>query len=156
MVSQLMNTSEVGTIIVAAGRNEQLLDSLTELNSTPETELLKLGLVDYVDDLLVASDLVITKAGGLIVSEVLARGKPMIIVDPFPGQEEWNADLIVAAGAGVQLRLPEMVAHCVKFLLNHSERLSQMQASALELGEPRAALNIAENILSQITIGNRQ
>ena len=74
----------------------------------------------------------------------------MIIVDPFPGQEEWNADLIVAAGAGVQLRLPEMVAHCVKFLLNHSERLSQMQASALELGEPRAALNIAENILSQI------
>ncbi|MEL0590662.1 MAG: glycosyltransferase [Planktothrix rubescens PR222] len=156
MVSQLMNTSEVGTIIVVAGRNEQLLDSLTELNSTPETELLKLGLVDYVDDLLVASDLVITKAGGLIVSEVLARGKPMIIVDPFPGQEEWNADLIVAAGAGVQLRLPEMVAHCVKFLLNHSERLSQMQASALELGEPRAALNIAENILSQITIGNRQ
>jgi len=154
MVSQLMNTSEVGTVIVAAGRNEQLLDSLTELNSTPETKLLKLGLVDYVDDLVVASDLVITKAGGLIVSEVLARGKPMIIVDPFPGQEEWNADLIVAAGAGVQLRLPEMVAHCVKFLLNHSERLSQMQASALELGEPRAALNIAENILSQITIGN--
>lgn len=154
MVSQLMNTSEVGTVIVVAGRNEQLLDSLTELDSTPETELRKLGLVNYVDDLVVASDLVITKAGGLIVSEVLARGKPMIIVDPFPGQEEWNADLIVAAGAGVQLRLPEMVAHCVKFLLNHSERLSQMQASALELGEPRAALNIAENILSQITIGN--
>ncbi|MGL5134151.1 MAG: MGDG synthase family glycosyltransferase [Planktothrix sp.] len=154
MVSQLMDTLELGTLIVVAGRNEQLLDSLTELNSTPETELRKLGLVDYVDDLVVASDLVITKAGGLIVSEVLARGKPMIIVDPFPGQEEWNADLIVAAGAGVQLRLPEMVAHCVKFLLNHSERLSQMQASALELGEPRAALNIAENILSQITIGN--
>ncbi|SKB15735.1 UDP-N-acetylglucosamine:LPS N-acetylglucosamine transferase [Planktothrix sp. PCC 11201] len=154
MVSQLMDTLELGTLIVAAGRNEQLLDSLTELNSTPETELRKLGLVDYVDDLVVASDLVITKAGGLIMSEVLARGKPMIIVDPFPGQEEWNADLIVAAGAGVQLRLPEMVAHCVKFLLNHSERLSQMQASALELGEPRAALNIAENILSQITIGN--
>ncbi|HEY9866508.1 MAG TPA: glycosyltransferase [Candidatus Obscuribacterales bacterium] len=154
MVSQLMDTLELGTLIVVAGRNEQLLDSLTELNSTPETELRKLGLVDYVDDLVVASDLVITKAGGLIVSEVLARGKPMIIVDPFPGQEECNADLIVAAGAGVQLRLPEMVAHCVKFLLNHSERLSQMQASALELGEPRAALNIAENILSQITIGN--
>lgn len=154
MVSQLINTPEVGTVIVAAGRNEQLLDALTELDSTPETELRKLGLVDYVDDLVVASDLVITKAGGLIMSEVLARGKPMIIVDTFPGQEEWNADLVVAAGAGVQLRLPEMVAHCVKFLLNHSERLSQMQASALELGEPRAALNIAENILSQITTGN--
>ncbi|HAN74269.1 MAG TPA: UDP-N-acetylglucosamine--LPS N-acetylglucosamine transferase [Planktothrix sp. UBA8407] len=154
MVSQLMDSLEIGTLIVAAGRNEQLLDSLTELDSTPEIELRKLGLIDYVDDLLVASDLVITKAGGLIVSEILARGTPMIIVDPFPGQEEWNADLVVAAGAGVQLKLPEMVAPCVKFLLNHSERLAQIQTAALELGEPRAALNIAENILSQITIGN--
>ncbi|CAD5918940.1 Processive diacylglycerol beta-glucosyltransferase [Planktothrix tepida] len=149
MVSQLMDNLKTGTLIVAAGRNEQLLDSLAELDSTPDIELRKLGLIDYVDDLAVASDLVITKAGGLIVSEVLARGTPMIIVDPFPGQEEWNADLIVAAGAGVQLRLPEMVAPCVKFLLNHSERLSQMQTAALELGEPRAALNIAEHILSQ-------
>ncbi|MFM6190162.1 MAG: MGDG synthase family glycosyltransferase [Planktothrix sp.] len=150
MVSQLIDNLQSGTLIVAAGRNEQLLDSLTELDSTPDIELRKLGLIDYVDDLAVASDLVITKAGGLIVSEVLARGTPMIIVDPFPGQEEWNADLIVAAGAGVQLRLPEMVTPCVKFLLNHSERLSQMQTAALELGEPRAALNIAEHILSQI------
>ncbi|MBE9145146.1 MGDG synthase family glycosyltransferase [Planktothrix mougeotii] len=149
MVSQLMDNLKTGTLIVAAGRNEQLLDSLAELDSTPDIEFRKLGLIDYVDDLAVASDLVITKAGGLIVSEVLARGTPMIIVDPFPGQEEWNADLIVAAGAGVQLRLPEMVAPCVKFLLNHSERLSQMQTAALELGEPRAALNIAEHILSQ-------
>jgi hypothetical protein len=37
-------------------------------------------------------DLIITKAAGLIVSEVLARGRPLVIVDPIPGQEEWNAD----------------------------------------------------------------
>lgn len=154
MVSQLMDNLQPGTLIVAAGRNEQVIEALGELDSTSETELRKLQLIDYVDDLVVASDLVITKAGGLIVSEVLARGTPMIIVDPFPGQEEWNADLIVAAGAGVQLRLPEMVAPCVQFLLSHSERLSQMQTAALGLGEPRAALNIAENILSQINHKN--
>lgn len=154
MVSQLMDNLQPGTLIVAAGRNQEVLEALAEVESTPETELRQLGLIDYVDDLVVASDLVITKAGGLIVSEVLARGTPMIIVDPFPGQEEWNADLIVAAGAGVQLRLPEMVAPCVQFLLSHSERLSQMQTAALGLGEPRAALNIAEHILSQINNKN--
>lgn len=34
-----------------------------------QARLVKLGLIDYVDDLVAASDLVITKAGGLMISE---------------------------------------------------------------------------------------
>ncbi len=111
--------------------------------------LRKLGMIDYVDDLVTASDLVITKAGGLITSEVLARGTPMVIIDPFPGQEEWNADAITAFGAGVQLRLPEMVPPTVMHLLNHSEQLEFMRDRARLLGQPRAALEIAERVVSE-------
>jgi processive 1,2-diacylglycerol beta-glucosyltransferase len=42
----------------------------------------------------------IPKAGGLIVNEVLARHTPLLIIDPIPGQKEWNADMVAAAGAG--------------------------------------------------------
>ena len=52
----------------------------------------------HVDDLVAASDLVISKSGGLIVSEVMARGTPMIVIDPIPGQEEWNADYVAGTG----------------------------------------------------------
>ncbi|MFB2879890.1 MGDG synthase family glycosyltransferase [Floridanema aerugineum] len=148
IVSSLLETLSSAMIVVVAGRNEDLLDTLTDLRDSPQVRLRKLGTIDYVDDLIVASDLIITKAGGLITSEILARGTPTIIVDPIPGQEEQNADVITAAGAGVQLRLLEMVAPAVKYLLNHPERLTQMRQSALELGKPRAALNIAEHILS--------
>ncbi|XWK90137.1 MAG: glycosyltransferase [Phormidium sp.] len=148
IVSSLLETLSSAMIVVVAGRNEDLLDTLTDLTDSPHVKLRKLGTIDYVDDLIVASDLIITKAGGLITSEILARGTPTIIVDPIPGQEEQNADVITAAGAGVQLRLLEMVAPAVKYLLNHPERLTQMRQSALELGKPRAALNIAEHILS--------
>lgn len=148
IVSSLLETLSSAMIVVVAGRNEDLLDTLTDLKDSPQVRLRKLGTIDYVDDLIVASDLIITKAGGLITSEILARGTPTIIVDPIPGQEEQNADVITAAGAGVQLRLLEMVAPAVKYLLNHPERLTQMRQSALELGKPRAALNIAEHILS--------
>lgn len=148
IVSSLLETLNSAMIVVVAGRNEDLLDTLSDLTDSPHVRLRKLGTIDYVDDLIVASDLIITKAGGLITSEILARGTPTIIVDPLPGQEEQNADVIAAAGAGVQLRLLEMVAPAVKYLLNHPDRLNQMRQSALELGQPRAALNIAEQILS--------
>jgi processive 1,2-diacylglycerol beta-glucosyltransferase len=38
-------------------------------------------------ELMAVSDLIITKPGGLTTSEVLAMGKPLMIVNPIPGQE---------------------------------------------------------------------
>ena len=58
---------------------ESLAKSLADLGDGPSMRLRLLGMIDYVDDLVAASDLVITKSGGLIVSEVLARGRPMFV-----------------------------------------------------------------------------
>ena len=69
--------------------------------------LRRYGRIDFVDDLVAASDLVVTKPGGLIVSEVLARATPLLIIDPIAGHEEWNADFVAGSGAGMQLRYPE-------------------------------------------------
>lgn len=150
MVVDLLESPMPLMLVVAAGRSEKLEEALEDLTEGPHVQLRKVGTIDYVDDLVVASDLIITKAGGLITSEILARGTPMIIVEPIPGQEEQNADVIAAAGAGVQLRLLEMVAPAVQYLLRHPERLAEMNQSGLELGQPRAALNIAEHILQDL------
>ena len=149
MVTKLLESEFPGMLVVVAGRNDALGETLSELTDGTQMRLRKLGMIDYVDDLVTASDLVITKAGGLITSEVLARGTPMVIIDPFPGQEEWNADAITAFGAGVQLRLPEMVPPTVMHLLNHSEQLEFMRDRARLLGQPRAALEIAERVVSE-------
>jgi processive 1,2-diacylglycerol beta-glucosyltransferase len=115
--------------------------------------LQNLGFIDYVDDLVAASDMVISKAGGLIVSETLARGTPMLLIDPIPGQEEWNADYVVSAGAGIQLRMAESVPDTVRQLLKHPGRLAVLRASAQEAGRPRAALDIAEHVLHDLQVG---
>ncbi|MBW4521075.1 MAG: UDP-N-acetylglucosamine--LPS N-acetylglucosamine transferase [Scytolyngbya sp. HA4215-MV1] len=148
MVSNLLEHSNAALVVLVAGRNSDLSEAVDDLESNEIVKLRKLEQIDYVDDLIVASDLIITKAGGLITSEILARGTPMVIVDPIPGQEEQNADVIAAAGAGVQLRLLEMVTPAVQYLLNHPERLTEMRQAAMEIGQPRAALNIAEYILN--------
>jgi processive 1,2-diacylglycerol beta-glucosyltransferase len=45
------------------------------------------------------ADVVITKAGGLVVSECLARGRAMLLPWPAPGQERGNRAHAVAVGA---------------------------------------------------------
>jgi processive 1,2-diacylglycerol beta-glucosyltransferase len=149
-VTGLLAGPTAGMLVVVAGRNAALTEVLADLTDGPAMRLRVLGLIDYVDDLVAAGDLIITKAGGLIVSEVLARGRPMVIIDPLPGQEEWNADFVVAAGAAVQFRLPEMVPPGVFELLDQPARLEGMALQARGLGRPRAALDIAEHILAQL------
>lgn len=146
LVEDLLAYACFQTLVIAAGRNETLLEALEHIESTERVNVIKLGVIDYVDDLIVASDLIITKAGGLITSEISARGKPMVIVDPIPGQEEQNADVIQAAGAGIQLRLLEMVAPAISYLLNDAERLAAMKQAAQKLGRPNAAVAIAKHI----------
>lgn len=147
MARGLLESDLCGTLLVVAGRNDSLVASLQDLVATPTMELRVLGYIDYVDDLVAASDLVITKAGGLIISEVLARGVPLVIVDPILGQEEWNADYVVCSGSGVQLRMVESVPATVVRLLGQPALLTEMRRNAVLTGRPRAALDIAEQVI---------
>jgi processive 1,2-diacylglycerol beta-glucosyltransferase len=150
MVTQILEGRTEGMLVVVAGRNEKLEAALSDLVDGPHMRLRLYGKVDHVDDLVAASDLVISKAGGLTVSEVLARGTPMVIIDPVPGQEEWNADVVAGAGAGIQLRMPETVPPAALYLLSQPERLELMRRQARLIGRPRAALDVAGSIMSDL------
>ncbi len=103
---------------------------------------------DFVSEMgsfLRASDGVLSKAGGLTVSEALACGLPLILVDVIPGQETGNADYVVAGGAGElardALQVLEAMSH---WLENDRARYQQQAQNARRLGRPRAALEVAE------------
>lgn len=147
IAEDILHSGMAGTLIVVAGRNQTLVDALVDLESSATMNLQVLGFITYVDDLITASDLVITKAGGLIISEVLARGIPLIVIDPIPGHEEWNADYVVSHMAGVQLRMAQSVAATVQTLLGNDLMLRHMRAQALALGYPHAARDIARAIV---------
>jgi processive 1,2-diacylglycerol beta-glucosyltransferase len=57
------------------------------------------GFVPGLRDLIDRADVVVTKAGGLIVSECLARGRAMVLPYPAPGQERGNRAHAIAVGA---------------------------------------------------------
>ncbi|MEI7769748.1 MAG: galactosyldiacylglycerol synthase [Chloroflexales bacterium] len=150
MLEGLLGLGAPLTLVTVTGRSTELAQHLDGLVGHGQVRLVALGQIAYVDDLVAASDLVITKAGGLIVSEVLARHTPLMIIDPIPGQEEWNADMVAAAGAGTQLRLPEMVPIAVQALLAQPARLALMRQRAAAVGRPHAAAAIARRLLADL------
>ena len=90
-----------------------------------------------------AADLLVCKAGGLIVSEALAAGVPLLIAQAIPGQETGNAEVVVQAGAGEMAAdgLEALVAVC-HWLEHDATLLAERSANARKLGRPDAAYNM--------------
>ncbi len=101
--------------------------------------------VENMPSFMVASDLIISKAGGLIITESLAAGLPMLFVDVTPGQEEGNAQFAIKNGAAELAVEPiqalETMCH---WLLNDRALLTEYHERAVNLGRPQAAYDVAD------------
>jgi processive 1,2-diacylglycerol beta-glucosyltransferase len=93
-----------------------------------------------------ASDLVVGKIGGMTGAEALAAGVPLVIYEPIPGQEEANADELVASGAAIWPRSARGLAHAIDELLGSTEKRTRMSRAALRFSRPDAAAKIAEQL----------
>lgn len=106
------------------------------------------GHVSNLAEMMHAADFVVCKAGGLIVSESLAAGKPLALFDALPGQEVGNVKYVTESGAGDWSPGPVGVLTTVVSWLAHDQaELRKHRAMARKLGKPRAAYEIAELIM---------
>ena len=91
--------SEDFQIVAVCGSNKKLRDDLTEMKINKDMKVF--GYVNNIDLIMDASDCIITKPGGLTVSEALAKNLPLILIDPIPGQEDRNRDFLVNSGYAI-------------------------------------------------------
>lgn len=130
-------------VVVVAGKDEELYADLQRVEWHVPTFLYL-----YVSEMpafMHAADLLISKAGGLTVTEALASGLPMVLIDVIPGQETGNMQYVVENGAGDWVEQPlqflEVLAH---LLQNDRALLRQRAENARRLGRPLAAYEVAE------------
>ena len=134
-------------IMVVCGNNVKLKKEL-ETKQKSEPRLKKVfGFVDFMDELMGMSNLLITKPGGITVSESIAKGLPMIFIEPIPGQEEANADYLVEQGAGVKARNLPVLIDKLGLLIRDTGKLADMSKKAKTISRPYAAKTIAETIV---------
>jgi processive 1,2-diacylglycerol beta-glucosyltransferase len=155
LVKDLLALERPWQIVAIAGKSEKTRKHLEELAKTAgklqlpsgSPRLCPVGFTTEMDKYMAAADLMVGKAGGLTTSEALARGLPMALIEPIPGQEERNADHLLEAGAAIRCNNLPAAAWKISALLDDAARLEKMRYAAKSLGRPRAAPDIAEDAL---------
>lgn len=99
-VRVLLKKKEPTTIVAITGKNIDLYDALHRLPVPAHITLMMVGWTERIDEYMRLADVVITKPGGITVSECMTLGKSMILVSPMPGQETYNARHVVRNGYG--------------------------------------------------------
>lgn len=106
-------------IIFVCGKNEKLknkCNNFIELNNYKNVRVL--GFSNEVNNLLNISDFVITKPGGISITECLEMKKPMILIPGNGGQEIYNALFVSLNGYGTIAKTPEKLIKTVDTYLN--------------------------------------
>lgn len=162
---KIVKSPEDFQVIVITGKNEKLYDTferylrkLTIKNTLAEIKEMKkpksrssikaskptklLYFTDEVEKYMHMSDLIVTKPGGLTVSESIAVGLPMAIFKAIPGQEEQNADFLIGENMAVKLEKNNSCTAVITDLLSHREKLDEMRTAIHNFSKGNSAANI--------------
>lgn len=141
-------------LVIVAGGDEDLYARL--VNEKWRGEVKVYGFVDNMPDFIHASDLVMTKAGGLIVSETLACGRPLILFSAISGQETGNVEYVTSAGAGDWAATPaEALACLVRWLTDDGTLLAERTANARRVGRSQAVYEVVNLVWELAETGPR-
>ncbi len=141
-----LDLAEDFQILAVCGNNKKVLKDLQALET--RHRMLPFGFVDNVDVMMDASDCIITKPGGMTISEALAKRLPIVIVNPIPGQETRNTEFLLNSGAAVAANKICGVDELVAGLLEDRKRLDAMRASIELLRHPDSTRDVCEFALS--------
>ncbi|GAB7386448.1 hypothetical protein BSNK01_02830 [Bacillaceae bacterium] len=117
LAHSLIKWKESIQLLICTGYNDPLRLSLQQNKHFQHPHIVIMGFVDMIDTLLDATDLLITKPGGLTCFEALGKGVPMLIYKPIPGHEEFNCSHLVSRELAVRISNPHEVDQWIEKLL---------------------------------------
>ncbi|RSK27317.1 diglucosyl diacylglycerol synthase [Bacillus sp. HMF5848] len=138
---ELITTNQDVHVVVVCGKNETLKQDLQTLQQQRDN-MTVLGYVERVDELYRVADLMITKPGGITLSEAIAIGVPVVLYKPVPGQERENALFFEKIGAAKIVNRSDDLLPTVLDIVNCNETRLAMKHAMLSLFKGNAADSI--------------
>jgi 1,2-diacylglycerol 3-beta-galactosyltransferase len=135
-------------LLIIAGRNKRLYVQLQRIRSSLHIPSKVFGFVQNMQEIMHASDVIVTKAGPGTICEALACNLPIILSGYVPGQEEGNVAYVVENKVGMlAYDSVELINILRRLLIPGSELLHQELESAKRISRPGASFEIANCIL---------
>lgn len=127
--------------------NNKTLKGILEAKSYPYPVKI-FGFIDFMPDLMEASDLMIAKSGGSTTSESLTKGIVMVVMHPIPGQETRNVNLLRLRKASFFLEKPQEIHEIMQSIFSNPAVLAQKRAAVQALARPNAAEDMVRTVLA--------
>ena len=139
-------------VVAISGRNKKMNAKFKEIVTATESEdrIKILEFTNKVPELMSISKFVITKPGGLTITESLVSNLPILIINPIPGQEEENAEFLETNKVGIWIKENSNIARHLKTLYRSQEILPNMKKKSEELAKPNSTANICKILLDKI------
>jgi processive 1,2-diacylglycerol beta-glucosyltransferase len=136
-------------LLVVCARNKGLF---ARLNRKKYPGVKVYGFVNNIEELMAVSDAIITKPGGLSLSETLAMELPPIFISPIPGQETENAKIMNSYGIGESAQDPAEIKNIISDYKTHPDKLNRVKENIGKVKKPSAAEGLY-NVICQNSSG---
>lgn len=133
---------------VIVGRNGRLQRRVLAVAERTEYPVRVYGFVENVYDFMHASDVLLSKPGGLTSAEALSAQLPMVLVKPLPGQEERNTRYLLSRRVALRAVGERQLTTSVGDVLVSNDRRNQLRERIRRLRRPDAAAAVAERIVT--------
>ncbi|MDF2522477.1 MAG: Monogalactosyldiacylglycerol synthase [Clostridiales bacterium] len=151
---QMLDCNKDIQIIVVTGRNTRLKEEL-DLHAANSSKKVRIfSYTDMIADLMDISDFIITKPGGMTISEALVKKLPLLLSSPIPGQEERNAQFLINNGAAIRMQKGDNVENFLRQINDNPSRFIHMKETAKSLSRPKAAQNTVD-LINKMISGSR-
>ena len=138
-------------VVAISGKNQKMFNAFSSIVEKTHSQD-RIKVIEYtkkVPELMSISNVVITKAGGLTISESLTSHLPIIIINPIPGQEEENAEFLTEAGLAIWPKTNREILNTIKSFVRHPEKLDEMKEKTLKYSKPYATKEICEILIQK-------
>lgn len=149
LVKKILSLGIDCQILAVCGNNQRAYNRLMVLQEEYEGSctIRVMGFVDNVEVLMSAADCIVTKPGGLTVSEAIAKGVPMILVNPIPGQEERNVEFLLNTGIASLVTKTFPLDEALYYLFNNPVRLRTVRETIRAIGHPDASNQLVNYVI---------
>jgi processive 1,2-diacylglycerol beta-glucosyltransferase len=108
------------------------------------------GFIENIDDLYKIACCMITKSGGITLSEALAVQLPLVIIKPIPGQEKENALYFEKKGAAIIANNSYQIINSTIELINNPSLLNAMKKNMKKMYNKSSSVKIVEDVVESI------
>lgn len=137
-------------IVVVTANNSKLYEDALDISLKSDKDISVLKYCSFMNALMQATDLLITKPGGLTVTEALISGCPLAIFFAIPGQEVQNAQFLMRNGLAIDLGDGTNCSEIVEKILKDDEKLREMGQRAKKFSKPNSTKNIYDIMVKSI------